>query len=53
MESERSVEVKVDVTKIVKYVCITGAVIVSVIFGCKCAKIYFETNQFGKGKCCD
>ena len=45
MDSETSVEVKVDVTKIVKYVCIAGAVIVAVIFGSKCAKAYFESVQ--------
>ena len=30
------VDVKVDVTKIVKYVCITGVAIVAIIFGTKC-----------------
>lgn len=44
MESETSVEVKVDVTKIVKYVCIAGTVIVSVIFGSRCAKAYLENK---------
>lgn len=31
-----SVNVLVDVTKIVKYVCFTGIVIVGIIFGTKC-----------------
>lgn len=31
-----SVKVLVDVTKIVKYVCIAGVVIVAIIFGTKC-----------------
>lgn len=35
-EEGSKVEVKVDVTKIVKYVCITGAVIVGIIFGSRC-----------------
>lgn len=33
-----NVEVKVDVTKIVKYVCIAGTAIVAIIFGSRCAK---------------
>lgn len=45
MESETSVEVKVDVTKIVKYVCIAGAVIVAVIFGSKCVDEYLKGMQ--------
>ncbi len=35
-ELNSSVCVKVDVTKIVKYVCIAGSVIVAVIFGSMC-----------------
>ncbi|CUH92140.1 hypothetical protein [Herbinix luporum] len=31
-----SVKVSVDVTKIVKYVCIAGVLIVGIIFGSKC-----------------
>lgn len=31
-----SVTVNVDVTKIVKYVCMTGVMIVGIIFGTKC-----------------
>lgn len=31
-----SVKVTVDVTRIVKYVCIAGVVIVGIIFGTKC-----------------
>lgn len=33
-----SVKVLVDVTKIVKYVCIAGVVIVAIIFGTKCSQ---------------
>jgi len=35
-EAGSSVTVKVDVTKIVKYVCITSIFIVGIIFGTKC-----------------
>ncbi|NLK99463.1 MAG: hypothetical protein GX271_02245 [Clostridiales bacterium] len=31
-----SVNISVDVTKIVKYVCLAGIVIVGIIFGAKC-----------------
>ncbi len=34
-ESEANVTVKVDVSKIVKYVCAAGIVIVAIIFGTK------------------
>lgn len=37
-EGTANVEVKVDVTKIVKYVCLAGTAIVAIIFGSKCAK---------------
>ncbi len=39
-EKQPSVDVKVDVnvTKIVKYVCIAGICIVAIIFGAKCIK---------------
>lgn len=37
-ETRPSVEVKVDVTKIVKYVCIAGVCIVAIIFGVNCMK---------------
>lgn len=33
---ESTVTVRVDVTKIVKYVCFTGIVIVGIIFGTRC-----------------
>ncbi|WP_455056845.1 hypothetical protein [Jutongia sp.] len=33
--SGSSVHVEVNVTKIVKYVCLTGIAIVGIIFGCK------------------
>lgn len=35
-EDNTSLEVKVDVTKIVKYVCIAGILIIGIIFGTKC-----------------
>ncbi len=38
------VEVKVDVTKIVKYVCVTGTTIVAIIFGCKCIRDIYKKN---------
>ena len=37
-ETHPAVEVKVDVTKIVKYVCIAGVCIVAIIFGVNCMK---------------
>ena len=40
MNREAGVEVKVDVTKIVKYACLAGTAIVAIIFGSKCAKAY-------------
>lgn len=45
MENETKVEVKVDVTKIVKYVCIASAIIIAVIFGSSCAKAYMERTK--------
>ena len=36
------VKVKVDVTKIVKYVCVTGISIVAIIFGAKCLRAYLQ-----------
>ena len=35
-EVDRTVTVNVDVTKIVKYTCITGVFIVGIIFGSRC-----------------
>lgn len=35
-EGQKVVDIRVDVTKIVQYVCITGAAIVAIIFGSKC-----------------
>lgn len=37
-ETHPAVEVKVDVTKIVKYVCMAGVCIVAIIFGVNCIK---------------
>ncbi len=42
--AESGVSVKVDVTKIVKYVCIAGVVIVSVIFITKCLSNILNNN---------
>ena len=36
MDAETGVTVKVDVAKIVKYVCIAGVLIVAIIFGTNC-----------------
>lgn len=45
-DSGASVTVKVDVTKIVKYVCITGIFIVGIIFGTKCYQKMLEEGFF-------
>jgi hypothetical protein len=42
---EPGVSVKVDVTKIVKYVCIAGVLIVGIIFGTKCAINMLKINK--------
>ncbi|NLP35122.1 MAG: hypothetical protein GX359_08005 [Clostridiales bacterium] len=39
-----SVTVNVDVTKIVKYVCITGVFIVGIIFGTRCYYKLLDKN---------
>jgi hypothetical protein len=39
---ESSVTVRVDVTKIVKYVCIAGVMVVGIIFGTKCYQKILE-----------
>ncbi len=39
------VDVKVDVTKIVKYVCITGAAIVAIIFGTRCLNEIYKKEK--------
>lgn len=36
VDSGSSVTVSVDVTKIVKYVCFSGIIIIGIIFGTKC-----------------
>ncbi len=41
----KMVKVKVDVTKIVKYVCVTGVSIVAIIFGAKCLRAYLEDEE--------
>ena len=45
MNREANVDVKVDVTKIVKYACIAATVSVGVIFGSKCIGAYIEKNK--------
>jgi hypothetical protein len=41
-----SVNVNVDVTKIVKYACITGIFIVGIIFGTRCFNKMLEKGFF-------
>ena len=43
-EENTSVCVEVNVTKIVKYVCITAVLIVACIFGEKCCKHHYDAN---------
>jgi len=43
-----SVNVHVDVTKIVKYVCIAGVFVVGIIFGTKCCHKMMEDGFFDK-----
>lgn len=43
-EKGSSVTVNVDVTKIVKYVCVTGVFIVGIIFGTRCYNRLLEQN---------
>ena len=46
-EADVNVKVNVDVTKIVKYVCITSVLIVGIIFGTKCYnKILDNTRAY-------
>lgn len=45
IEAETGVTVKVDVAKIVKYVCIAGVLIVAIIFGTKCFSNMFITTE--------
>ncbi|QHQ61287.1 hypothetical protein Ana3638_11300 [Anaerocolumna sedimenticola] len=42
--AESGVSVKIDVTKIVKYVCIAGVVIVAIIFTTKCISKILNNN---------
>lgn len=42
---EPGVSVKVDVSKIVKYVCLAGVLIVGIIFGTKCAINIIKLNR--------
>ena len=42
--NETGVSVKVDVTKIVKYVCIAGVLIVAIIFATRCISNILNKN---------
>lgn len=44
-EQEAMVKVEVNVTKIVKYVCMTGVLIVGCIFGEKCFRDYVQSGR--------
>lgn len=44
-----SVDVNVDVTQIIKYLCITGVLIVGIIFGIGCLRKVIETKSITKG----
>lgn len=46
MDLNTSVTVTVDVTKIVKYVCIAGIFIVGIIFGTKCCHKMMQEGFF-------
>lgn len=46
MDLGTSVKVTVDVTKIVKYVCIAGIFIVGIIFGTKCCHKMMQEGFF-------
>lgn len=43
-EREAKVDIKINVTEIVKYVCITGIAIVGIIFGSKCVRSFVKKN---------
>ena len=49
-ERGSKVDVKINVTEIVKYVCITGVAIVGIIFSSKCVRSFLKKKQkeFGK-----
>jgi len=44
VEVECGVDVKVDVSKIIKYICIAGVLIVAIIFGTKCLNNVLKTT---------
>lgn len=43
-ERESMVDIKINVTEIVKYVCITGIAIVGIIFSSKCVRSFVKKN---------
>ena len=43
--NETGIQVKVDVTKIVKCICVTGAFIVTIVFAMKALGEYFNSKQ--------
>lgn len=47
-ERKSSITVNVDVTQIVKYVCISGIVIVGIIFGTNCCQKILESDFFNQ-----
>jgi hypothetical protein len=47
-ENGSSVTVKVDVTRIVKYLCVSGIFIVGIIFGTKCYQKMLQEGLFNQ-----
>jgi len=45
VEVECGVSVKVDVAKIVKYICVSGVLIVAIIFGTRCLSNMLTTAK--------
>ncbi len=46
LKDESGLTIKIDVTKIVKYVCVTGIVIVAIIFGTRLLKEFVKKIEF-------
>jgi len=46
LEDKSGLTIKIDVTKIVKYVCVTGIVIVAIIFGTRLVKEFIKKIEF-------
>lgn len=45
-KDESGLSIKIDVTRIVKYVCVTGIVIVAIIFGTRLVKEFIKKIEF-------